>query len=175
MTKTPDNDQDDDELAALLIDFETQLGTGDRSTHRSDDRLSRASEASLRRLADAKECLLWLDEIWPHPRSIDDPLPEAIGRFRIVRELGHGGFGIVYLAADEQLARRGAEVQRPETILSAPLRQRFLREAKAAARLVHPHIAGIHDVGEAGIQVWIASEYVAGDSLAVWLRRVNPP
>jgi serine/threonine-protein kinase len=46
-----------------------------------------------------------------------------------------------------------------------------VREAQAAARLKHPHIAAVHEVGEAGLQVWIASEYIAGDSLAAWLRK----
>ena len=59
-----------------------------------------------------------------------------VDRFEIVRELGRGGFGIVYLADDPKLGRPVAlKVQRPETILSADLRRRFLREAKTAAIL----------------------------------------
>ena len=50
-----------------------------------------------------------------------------------------------------------------------------MREAKTAARLHHRHIAGVYEVGEAGLRIWIASEYVAGDSLAGWLRANAAP
>ncbi len=84
--------------------------------------------------------------------------------------MGRGGFGVVYLAHDDKLDRTVAlKVQRPEAIISSRLRQRFLHEAKAAARLRHPHIAGVYEVGKAAMQIWISTEYCDGDSLAVWL------
>ncbi|HEV3137616.1 MAG TPA: serine/threonine-protein kinase, partial [Pirellulales bacterium] len=170
----PDEGPDEERLAALLVDFETQLAAGNRSTVRPEDPLSATSETDRERLQEAKECVVLLEEIWPHAQALTDELPRAIGRFPIVRELGRGGFSIVYLAVDERLGREIAlKVQRPEALISAPLRERFLREAKTAARLRHPHIAGVHEVGEAGLRIWIASEYVAGDSLAAWLR-TNP-
>ena len=128
------------------------------------------------RLEKAKACLARLERIWPRPRSPDAEVPESIGRFRVLRELGRGGFGIVYLARDERLGREVAlKVQRPEALISPSLRERFVREAKAAARLEHPNIAGMFEVGEAGFRIWIASEYANGGSLAQWLRGQPSP
>jgi WD40 repeat protein/tRNA A-37 threonylcarbamoyl transferase component Bud32 len=167
-----DDLRDDEPLADQLVDFEIQLAAGNHSTIDPEESFSDSTLADQQRLAAAKQCVLLLEEIWPHARPLDDELPPAIGRFRVLRELGRGGFSIVYLAYDERLEREVAlKVQRPEALLSAPLRERFIREARTAARLKHPHIAAVHEVGEAGLQVWIASEYIAGDSLAAWLRK----
>ncbi|HKD36201.1 MAG TPA: serine/threonine-protein kinase, partial [Pirellulales bacterium] len=127
-----------------------------------------------------KRCLALLDEAWPRdgeqqPRALPLDAPQ-IDRFEIVRELGRGGFGIVYLADDPKLGRAVAlKIQRPETILSADLRRRFLREAKTAAILAHPNIVAVYDAEVAGVRCWIASEYCAGTTLKEWLRRRNSP
>jgi WD40 repeat protein/tRNA A-37 threonylcarbamoyl transferase component Bud32 len=173
------NTFDDDSerlLAELLVEYETRLAGGAVSTAGDEDRSAVDSEDS-RRLEDAKACLERLERIWPHPGPLDEELPAAIDRFRIVRELGRGGFGIVYLAYDEKLGREVAlKVQRPEALISPVLRKRFVHEAKAAARLAHPHIAGVYEVGDAGLRIWIASPHVAGPSLAAWLRsQASPP
>ena len=114
-----------------------------------------------------------LEEIWPNrdePANAPGGPPRQIGRFEIVRELGRGGFGIVYLADDPELGRAVAlKVQRPEAILSAELRRRFLREAKTAAILVHPHIVSVYDAEFTGVRCWIASEYCRGPTLKRWL------
>ncbi len=171
-----ESDRNDDELAALLAEFETRLAGGDPSTVHPDEQSSTMSEPDRHRLSEAQECVLLLEEIWPHARPLNSDVPEFIGRFKVVRELGRGGFGIVYLARDEHLARDVAlKVQRPEAILSRELRERFLREAKAAARLEHPHIVGVHELGETGLRIWIANEYVPGNSLAAWLQEHPTP
>src|SRR4029077_19700599 len=70
------------------------------------------------------------------------------GRYALERELGRGGMGIVYLARDLRLPRGGAIKLLPPGRSAAPLRERFLREARTAARLSHPHIISIHSVEE---------------------------
>jgi WD40 repeat protein len=103
-------------------------------------------------------------------------LPDAIGRFRIVRELGHGSSGIVYLAEDPVLGRKIAlKVPRPDVLLEPALRSRFLREAQAAAGLDHPYIVPVYESGTIDNLCYIASAYCEGVTLAQWLRRHAVP
>ena len=102
--------------------------------------------------------------------------PAQIGRFEIVRELGRGGFGVVFLAWDPVLEREVAlKVPRPEALITAETRARFFREARAAAGLDHPHIVPVHDAGEAGPICYIASAYCPGVTLAGWLKQQSEP
>ena len=74
---------------------------------------------------------------------------ERIGKYRILRELGRGGMGIVYLAEDEALDRKVAlKVLPPEMRGDDTARQRFLQEAKSAAALDHPFVCHVHETGE---------------------------
>ncbi|HEX5104206.1 MAG TPA: serine/threonine-protein kinase, partial [Pirellulaceae bacterium] len=99
-----------------------------------------------------------------------DESPRQIGRFRIERRIGEGGFGVVFLAVDPVLNRRVAlKLPRPETIISSSWRSRFLREAEAAALLDHPHIVPVHEVGEAGSLCYIVQAWCDGVSLDRWL------
>ena len=99
-----------------------------------------------------------------------------MGRFSIVRELGRGGFGIVFLAFDPVLRRELAiKVPRPEVMVTPDFRRRFLREAEAASRLDHPHIVPVYEVGEEGPICYIASAYCEGLTLAEWLRGQQAP
>ena len=102
--------------------------------------------------------------------------PRKIGRFTILRELGQGGFGIVYLARDPTLSRLVAlKLPRLEILASPELKRRFLVEAQAAARLDHPNILPIYDVGELGpdpsMGLFIASAYCRDGSLSGWIAR----
>jgi WD40 repeat protein len=106
------------------------------------------------------------------PGLVFDPATGTgqLGRFQLLRMLGAGGFGIVYLAQDPLLGRLVAlKVPRPETLLTPELRQRFLREARAAARLNHPHIVPVFDTGGIGPVCYIVSAYIPGGTLAQWL------
>jgi serine/threonine-protein kinase len=77
-------------------------------------------------------------------------LKEALGNdYTIEGEIGRGGMGVVFRARDERLQRRVAiKVLPPELAYQKEIRERFAREAQTAARLSHPHIVPIHDVGE---------------------------
>jgi tetratricopeptide (TPR) repeat protein/tRNA A-37 threonylcarbamoyl transferase component Bud32 len=104
--------------------------------------------------------------------STNAPLPwTTLGRFEIRRELGRGAYGIVYLAYDPQLRREVAlKVPRPESIVTPELRDRFLREAQAAASLEHPNLVPVYEVGEVGPVCYLASAYCPGQTLAAWLK-----
>jgi WD40 repeat protein len=99
-----------------------------------------------------------------------------VGHFWLIRRLGSGGYGIVYLAEDQRLGRQVAlKVPRPELLGSAVVRRRFLREARAAAGLDHPNLVPLYEAGEAGPYCYIASAYCEGPTLATWLRgRAEP-
>jgi serine/threonine protein kinase len=92
-----------------------------------------------------------------------------IGHFELVRELGIGKFGSVWLARDTKLDRNVAiKIPRKEA-LSAEESQFFLRDARAAAQLKHPSIVSVHEVGRDGDTIYIVSDYVEGANLKEWL------
>jgi WD40 repeat protein/predicted Ser/Thr protein kinase len=101
----------------------------------------------------------------------DEPVtPIKIGRFTIVRELGAGGMGVVYVAYDEQLDRRVAVKLLRGASPSSDASLRLGREAQAMARLQHPHVVTVHEVGTFEGQVFVAMEFVDGQDLRGWLR-----
>src|SRR5579875_304961 len=96
---------------------------------------------------------------------------EVFAGFTIVRVLGAGAMGKVYLAAHPRLPRQDAlKVLSPELTADAQYRERFMREADLAASLSHPNILGIHDRGEYDGQLWISMDYVAGTDAGRLLR-----
>ncbi len=89
------------------------------------------------------------------------------GRYSLDRELGRGGMGVVYLAHEVRLDRLVAIKLLPPTVAADPIaRERFLSEARTAARLAHPHIVPIHAVEVVGDFVFYVMGYVDGESLA---------
>lgn len=92
---------------------------------------------------------------------------ERIGRYRIVRVLGEGGFGRVYLAHDDQLDRPVAiKVPRPERVSSPKDAEAFLAEARIVASLDHPHIVPVYDVGQSDGLCFVVSKLIEGSDLA---------
>ena len=97
------------------------------------------------------------------------------GRYSLERELGRGGMGIVYLAHEVRLDRPVALKLFPPALAAQPaLRERFLREARTAARLSHPHIVPIFTVDEVGPYVFFAMAYVDGQTLGARVRQRGP-
>jgi serine/threonine protein kinase len=97
------------------------------------------------------------------------------GEYSLQRELGRGGMGVVYLARDVQLDRDVAIKVLPTQMAGdAAARERFVREARTAAGLSHPHIVPIHRVGEAGGFVFFVMSYVEGETLGERLRARGP-
>jgi serine/threonine protein kinase/WD40 repeat protein len=103
-------------------------------------------------------------EILAPPRSPDEL--GRLGSYRVLRLLGAGGMGLVFLAEDERLKRPVAiKAIRPSLAAARDSRQRFLREARAAAALRHDHIVTVHQVGAHGGTLWLAMELLEGESL----------
>jgi serine/threonine-protein kinase len=102
----------------------------------------------------------------------DAPLFEGskLGPYRITRRLGAGAMGEVFLAIDERLGREVAIKRLRRQQGSPEARKLLLEEARGLARLNHPNIVGIFDVGEVGPHLWLTMEYVAGDTVGAWLR-----
>lgn len=89
-----------------------------------------------------------------------------IGRYKVIEEIGRGGMGIVYRGEDPVLDRPVAiKVLPPKKTAQKKAVQRFLREARVSARLDHPHIVKVYDIGEEDGIYHIVMEYVQGDSL----------
>ncbi|MCA9635858.1 MAG: serine/threonine protein kinase [Myxococcales bacterium] len=93
-----------------------------------------------------------------------------LGRYRLLRLLGEGGMGAVFAAYDEELDRKVAIKLLRSDARGVPLdRGWLLVEAKAMARISHPNVVQIYDVGEASGQVFVAMEYIEGTELSRWL------
>ena len=97
------------------------------------------------------------------------------GRYSLERELGRGGMGVVYLAREVRLDRPVAIKLLPPRLAAEPsLRERFVREARTAAKLSHPNIVSIYSVDEAAGHVFYAMAYVDGETLTERVRRRGP-
>ena len=93
-------------------------------------------------------------------------LPERFGPFRILRRLGGGGMGVVYLAEQEGLGRQVAlKVLRPEFALSERARARFRQEGATLARIEHPGICPVYEVGDVDGCPYLAMRYLVGTTL----------
>lgn len=100
---------------------------------------------------------------------------ETFAGFTILRVLGAGGMGTVYLAAHPRLPRQDALKVLPAQWTADPeYRERFLREADLTASLSHPNILGVHDRGEHDGQLWISMDYVGGTDASKLIREHHP-
>jgi serine/threonine protein kinase/formylglycine-generating enzyme required for sulfatase activity len=110
----------------------------------------------------------------PYP-PIEVDLPSPFGRYEIVRVLGRGGMGAVYLARDSQLDRLVAlKVPHREVAQNPEVRERFLREARAAAKFHHPNFCPIFDIGEVDGIPYLTMAYIEGGTLASKIKRGQP-
>ncbi len=98
---------------------------------------------------------------------------ERVGRYVILNLIGRGGMGVVYSAYDPELDRKIALKLLLTT--DADAGSRLQREAQAMAKLSHPNVVAIHDVGAHDGQIYLAMEFVNGDTLDAWLHTHRPP
>lgn len=100
---------------------------------------------------------------------------ETFAGYRVLRLLGSGGMGEVYLVQHPRLPRREAlKVLRSDISSDPAFRDRFIREADLAAGLRHPHIVGVHDRGEHDGQLWISMDYIDGTDLGQLVEKRYP-
>ena len=113
------------------------------------------------------------DEGQAAPANEIPPHPDRIGRYRIERELGKGGFGLVYLAHDDQLERLVAiKVPHRKLVEKAGVADIYLTEARTVAKLDHPHIVPVYDVGQTEqFPCYVVSKFVDGCDLAGKLKQ----
>src|SRR5437867_8398108 len=99
-------------------------------------------------------------------------IADSIAHYQILKKLGAGGMGEVYLALDTKLDRKVAiKVLRPDSLAEGNVKKRLLREAQAAAKLDHPSICAIYDVNEADALTFIVMQYIEGETLAEKMER----
>ena len=102
-------------------------------------------------------------------------MPRQIGRYTILETLGSGGMGLVYRAHDAQLGRMIAVKLLNADHSTSDGARLMQREAQAMARLSHAHVVQVYEVGQYREQVFLAMEYVDGETLEAWLRREQRP
>lgn len=112
----------------------------------------------------------------PGPDALHDPrrllLEQTLGaQYEILRQLGQGGAGVVYLARERLLERLVAIKLLRSELVSADSKERFVREARTAARLMHAHIVPLYSFGQAGDTLYYIMGYVEGESLEALLQR----
>jgi len=125
------------------------------------------------------DTLMALDTEVPEVADLEESiLKDRLGRFRVLERLGRGGMGVVYSAYDPQLDRKVAlKLLRPdvhEGLGAEAAKARLLREAQAMAKINHPHVIVVHEVGTLDDRVFVAMEFVDGGTMASWMRR-RPP
>jgi eukaryotic-like serine/threonine-protein kinase len=180
----PDPDPDlldeslDESLVDLLEQFEQAIRTGQPWQELDPETLLESQRAAW---DSATQAIRMLARAGPFDRPMLDRapshhLPTRIGRFEIERMIGAGGFAVVYLGLDPYTGRRAAiKIPRPHVLLTASLRDRFVREAQAAAKLDHPHIVPIFEAGLDGDLPYLVSSYCDGPTLSDWVKHRPEP
>ncbi len=176
---------DDQQLYTLIREFDEAVSrrSSTASLDESCAQLSAAQAAELDRL---RQCVELLEDVRRQRDSKPGDttstsgtftdVPRRIGRFTLYDEVGRGGCGVVFRGFDPQLDREVAiKIPRPEALVADEMRERFLREARAAGAIDHPNVVAIHEVGEDGPVCYIAAAYINGPSLSEWLRRHPQP
>jgi WD40 repeat protein len=186
MEETREPDAGWEAIGDALVRFHDRLVSGEPADTRPESDATRDAMLDDRLRRD-QDCLAMIERIRRrYGRSILDHVPacssagqpneaepsavRTIGRFELVRELGRGGHGVVFLARDPLVGRDVAlKVPRLEALFVPENRARFLREARAAGKLTHPNIVPVFEVQEVGPVCYIASEYCSGPTLRTWL------
>ena len=144
-----------------------------------DDALPVAARAAVaNHAAECEACHALLSALWataasptaPAARQEERRAGDRVDRYVIEARLGAGGMGVVYAAHDPELGRKVAI----KLVRAGADDERLRREAQALARLAHPNVVAVHDVGTCDGQVFIAMALVEGQNLRRWLATPRP-
>jgi serine/threonine protein kinase len=185
--------QDNEQFAALaqtLLASDTLIETLRAQTRRPTPRPNARLEGLMARLCQLRPDLSGADSertaaldagsvaaplIFLSPPQQADEMGR-LGDYRVLKVLGQGGMGMVYLAEDVRLKRKVAlKVMKPELAANQGARQRFLREAESSAAVRSDHVITIYQVGEQGNAPFLAMECLEGMSLDDWLKKGRKP
>ncbi len=128
-------------------------------------------------MGESADSLRWLVEaVAESPARINERIGAGmmVGRYRLLTAIGRGGFGVVFEAVDTELGRRIALKLLGSQRRGEAAEARLMREAQAMARLSHPNVITVYDVGSFDGGVFIAMELVDGGTLAGWLAQPRP-
>jgi len=110
------------------------------------------------------------------PSAEQNDTGSLVGRYRLLYLVGRGGMGEVYAAHDPDLDRRIAiKIMRADSQPDDVEAARLMREAQSIAKLSHPNLVTVYDVGTAGGRVFVAMELIEGETVAAWLDRKRRP
>ncbi len=141
-------------------------------TRLGDDRLERSTQSFA---LDGPETIAPRTRAKPAGDGGTSGLKQEFGRYRILRSLGKGAMGMVYLAEDTQLQRQVAlKTPHFDQEPTAEVLERFYREARAAATLQHPNICPVYDVGQIDGRHFISMAYIEGHALSAFIRPDKP-
>jgi len=127
-------------------------------------------ERSIEHAASCEVCRAVLAHAIERPAAT----PARIGRYEILGAIGAGGMGVVLRARDPALGREVALKMIKSTLVEPAHRERMLHEAQAMAQVTHPNVVTVHELGEAGDEVYVAMEHVRGTMLQRWLASPRP-
>jgi eukaryotic-like serine/threonine-protein kinase len=178
---------DDEQFTLLLARYSEALRAGSDADPAADPALSIEMRQRLQRDLDCLRRLLQFRPPPPRPETVtiimekditlhDGFIGQQMGRFHVLRPLGHGGGGTVFLAFDPDLRREVAlKIPHLPALLAPEMQKRFLREARVAAQLDHPNLVPVYEVGESDGVCFLVSAYCRGGSLAGWLTARTEP
>ena len=146
---------------------------GDGGSARGSEDTALGADASIAATIQAVKAETLSSGVWK-PETAELPRGTEVGRYVVLGQLGAGGMGVVYAAYDPELDRKVALKLVREEATRAPEtsdgRTRLLREAQALARLNHPNVVAVHDVGTFADRVYLAMEHVEGLTLRSWVQ-----
>jgi serine/threonine protein kinase len=172
-------DHESERLANALIAYDEELRSGAWPSILTDSVADKLSPESCRKFFETAECIRHLhvervSQTWIRESERSAPTdallsPQHLGRFKIIRQLGKGGHGVVLLAYDPRLDREvSIKLPRVDVSLANDSAECFVREARAIAAMSHPNIIEVYEICNLGPVYFIVQAYCEGPSLKEW-------